>query len=285
MNEYIFDVNIDEFSEKVIDASFNRTVIVDFWADWCGPCKMLGPVLEKIVNSYNGKAVLARVDVDSNSELAGHYGIQSIPSVLIFKDGNAVNGFTGAVPEKKIQELLKPYISDENENLLAAADNLLIEGRLKEAEKIYRAFLEKNPKSFEAVVGLARIFLEKDDTPAALNILNDLEENEKLKSDVISIKALAGFKDICRDTGGIKKSVEIFKKDPENMENLYNLGCCFAANKQFGKAFESFFSILKKNIDFGNGKAKKALISMFDVAGLESPLTSEYRKKLSNLLF
>ena len=161
--DLIYDVSSDDFNEKVIKASLRKTIVVDFWAEWCSPCKMLGPVLEDVVKSFNGKVSLAKVDIDGNQELAVMYGIQSIPAVKIFKDGEPVEEFIGVLPEHEILRIITSVAGNEADDEVGLADKLYIEGSLKEAETMYKSVLENNKKHSGALIGLAKIAVKKED--------------------------------------------------------------------------------------------------------------------------
>ncbi|HDY86835.1 MAG TPA: thioredoxin [bacterium] len=287
MNEikYKYDVNSDEFDEKVIAASMERVIVVDFWAEWCGPCKMLGPILENVVKSFNGKVLLAKVDVDANQELALLYGIQSIPAVKVFKSGKLAEEFVGVMSEQEVKRIITSVAGDEIDEIVDHADKLLKEDRQKEAEKLYKSVIERNKDHPGALIGLAKIAIKNDDLERAKELLNTVDESVEQYNEARSLLAIINFSKVCNKAGGLEKSRESVEKTPGNLDLLYNLGCCYAVSSLYKEAFETFFSIIERNKDFGNGKAKDAILFLFNIVGQKSELTAENRGRLARILF
>ncbi len=283
--DFTFDVSADDFNEKVIKASLRNVIVVDFWAEWCSPCKMLGPVLEDVVKSFNGKVLLARVDIDGNQELAVKYGIKSIPAVKIFKKGEPVEEFIGVLQKHEIKQIITSVAGDETDDTVGLADKLFSEDSLKKAETMYKSALENNNNHSGALIGLAKIAVKKVDIKHARELLGSVEETDKRYVEAKTLSTILNYMEICKNSGGMEKNRELAEKEPDNLEIHYNLGCCYAVKILYRDAFETFFSILVKDINFGGGKAKAAVISLFDAAGQTSELTAEYRGKLAGILF
>jgi putative thioredoxin len=285
----VFDVAMEDFVEKVVQVSHETPVIVDFWADWCAPCKMLSPVLEKVVESFKGAVLLAKIDVESNQQLAVHLGIKSIPAVKVFKDGAIVDEFVGVIPEPDIVKLIKSVIGDGDdasvEEYLTEAERLISAGNLDEADELYRAVLSMDSKNLQAFGGIGRIALIKEGPEGARAIIGSLDEVERENSAIKALLALIEFHEACGSCGSPEKCEAESAKKPSDKDLRFRLGCCYAINMKYREAFEAFLAILAKDMNYGEGKAKKALVSMFDIAGQNSQMTSEFRKKLANLLF
>ena len=288
-NRLVFDVSMEEFVEKVVQVSYETPVIVDFWAEWCAPCKMLSPVLEKVVVSFKGAVLLAKVDVDSNQQLAVHLGIKSIPAIKVFKDGAIVDEFVGVIPEPDIVKMIKSIIGNGDEasleDSLNEADGLLSSGKFEDADELYRYVLSRDSKNLQAFGGIGRIALFKEGPESARAIIGSLDEVERENSAIKALLALIEFHEACGECGSPEKCEAEFAKKPSDKDLRFRLGCCYAVNMKYREAFETFLAILAKDMNYGEGKAKKALVSMFDIAGQNSPMTSEFRKKLANLLF
>ena len=283
--DFIYDVNTDDFNEKVIKASLRKVIVVDFWAEWCSPCIMLGPVLENVVKSFNGKVLLAKADIDGNQELAVMYGIQSIPAVKIFKEGEPVEEFIGVLPEHEIERIIKSVAGDEADDTVGFADKLFVEGSLEKAEMMYNSALENNKKHSGALIGLAKIAIKKEDPELARELLGSVDEADKRYVEAKTLSKILNYLEVCNNTGGLEKNKELAKKNPDNLEILYNLGCCYTVAMLYRDAFETFFSILGKDRDFWGGKSKDAVLSLFDISGQTSELTAEYRGRLASILF
>ncbi len=283
--KYIFEVTTEDFAEKVIASSHERVVLVDFWAEWCAPCKMLAPVLERIVQSLGGRVVLAKVNTDENQDLAHEFGIQSIPSVKIFHRGAVAEEFVGVLPEHEITALITSIAGDEIEDRILQAAGLFGEGRLDEAETLLLSVLAEKPKYAGALIGLARIAIEQHDTTQARELLGSIGEGDKPYDDARVLLARIEFEEICVKAGGLDACQTRYAEEPDNLDVLYNLGCCFVVNSRYREAFDVFFTIMGKSMDYRSGAARKAVLSLFNIVGQTSDITAEYRGKLATLLF
>ncbi len=283
--QYIFEINSHEFAEKVINASHKSIVIVDFWADWCAPCKMLGPVLERIVKSHGGRVILVKVNIDDNSDLAMQYGIKSIPSVKIFKDGSVVKEFVGVLPENNINTIIQSIVGDEIQEKLIEAVQLIEKNRFSEAELIYKSILEKNPNNSSARIEMARLALKIGKCDNVHELLGSIQEHEKEFEEAKTILFSLDFLETCENAGNLENCKERIKGNPDDLNVYYELGCCYAANEMYREALDTFLSIVKKDKKFGQGKAKDAMISLFTIVGETSSLTNEYRGRLAQELF
>ena len=194
---HAFDVTLQDFPDRVIDASRTQPVLVDFWATWCAPCKTLKPVLEQLAQDYGGAFLLAKVDIDKEQALASHHGVRSVPTVLLYKDGRPVDGFTGAQPEGAIRALLAhhgiepPPLSTLEEGLQA-----LDVGRLDAAQRLLEAALTEEPGNAQAIVALARVAAARGDTAAARQQLERLPEDQQGGPDAASLQAWLAFNDL-----------------------------------------------------------------------------------------
>ena len=282
---YMIEVNTGDFYQKVIQASHEKVVVVDFWADWCSPCKILTPILEKVVASFGGRVILAKVNIEQNRELAVHYHVQSIPSVKIFSKGTAVEEFVGALPENQVASIIGAVAGDEHSEIIHQADVYLNEERFSEAETLYTSVLDNDPDQSGALIGLARIALMREDTSRADELLSQVSELDNRYEEAKSLLDTIDFIKICSKSGGVSSSIEKVKINPDDLEALYTLGCCYAANNSYEKAFDTFLSVIKRDSQFGNGKARNAMLTLFTILGKDNDLTAKYRDLLARTLF
>jgi putative thioredoxin len=260
-------------------------VVVDFWADWCDPCKALGPLLETIIASYEGAVILAKVNVDRNPQLAAQFGVRSIPTVKIFKNGTVADEFVGLISEREIREIIDSFTGDEIEKLLEYASRLAEGDQIDEAESVYTAILKRKPGHSGARIGLARVKIVNGEDDAARALLESVEETDARYGEARALLGLFEFVTVCERNGGLDACRKAAEDRPDDLETRYTLGCCYAAGDSHRGAFDTFLSIVKRDRGFVDGKAQKAMIILFSVLGNGHELTEEYRKKLAMELF
>ena len=282
---YIFDVDAEEFEQKVIQASHEHVIVVDFWASWCGPCKILGPLLESIVSSFDGRVRLAKVDVDRNRELALRFNVQNIPTVKIFSRGAIADEFVGVLPEHEITAILSAIAGGEHDDILLQAEAHEAAGSLSEAEMLYSSILEEEPDNSAARIGLARVLLRNGGVERASELLTGIGEYDERYNEAKALLGTLDFIEVCRIAGDRETWRKKVSENPDDLEALYTLGCCYAAGKQYGDALETFLFIVKRNSEFGEGKARKAMLTLFTVLGQDHELTVHYRDMLARALF
>ena len=251
MTTNVTDVSEADFQSLVIEGSKQTPVVVDFWADWCQPCKTLGPILEKVTNETQGSVRLAKVDVDANPRLAQAFGVQGIPMVIAFKDGKPVSQFTGAVPEATVRQFIAQLIPPLVDEAVLAAEALADAGDLAGAEAALNQLLVEQPANLDAGLSLATLLLDRGASQEAIEILSRLSQTP----DVRRLLAAARLLD-----GG-----EVDLADPE-------------------AALPRLLELVQEGGD-GREKARLQMIDLFDVLGAENPLTLEYRRRLANALF
>jgi putative thioredoxin len=261
---YILDVTDDTFEQVVIEGSKQRPVVVDLWAEWCGPCRSLGPILEKVASERAGGFLLAKVDVDNGqvgNALLQAIGSQSIPTVVAFRDGQPVNAFIGAYPEEAVNEFVDTLLPTEAE--LVAVEAMAEEeaGDLQGAEQGYRQALEKDPGNRDAAIGLARLLVEGGDVEEAQGLLDPLlpDPEAEAVSAAIRVRGWAGL------TG----------------DTPLDAAKVLAASGRWREALDEMLRSLVDRRD----EARAALVDSFAVLGDEDPLVSEYRRKLASALF
>ena len=216
----VININQDQFLSEVVEKSKTIPVIVDFWAPWCGPCKQLTPILEKITNSKNGKVILAKVNVDENQEIAAQLKIQSIPTVYGFVDGKPIDAFQGAQPESKINEMVDKLIDatpgNEIPKLLEEANNLFKSQKYSEAQSIYENLIAMDPGNPKVIAGMLRCLLQLNKIDDVKEILNSLDENILQDEEILKVKKLYENFDNSNNKMTIDDIMNNLKNDPTN---------------------------------------------------------------------
>ncbi|MEE2885143.1 MAG: tetratricopeptide repeat protein [Chloroflexota bacterium] len=265
----------DNFSQDVIDKSFTIPVVVDFWAEWCNPCKIIGPILENLANQNKGIWELVKLDTESNPQIAAKYNIRSIPSVKLFIDGEVKTEFSGAIPEPQIIQWLSDSIPSRYASELKGARQLLVENNPDKASDILNPILALEPENQEAMILLAWVYL-----------VSDFENVDKI---IEPIKLGSEYFDTAQ---AIKHLSELFKllQNPhtlgdDSVRDSYLLAVSSAHAGNFEQSLEIFTGIVKINRKFDNDGARKACISIFQLLGNEDSLTRKYRPILSSVLY
>ena len=275
---YVKDVDAADFQREVVERSKEGPVVVDFWAAWCGPCKVLGPLLEKLAGDFEGGFELAKVDVDNNQALAGQFGVQGIPTVVGFKDGLPVSQFTGALPEHNVLQWLREIVPSEADLLVATADDLLDEGDAAAAERGYREALTIDPNHPGAAAGLAALLIDADRNVEALSLLGSLPPTQEVER----LQAAARMGTV--DTGAIPDLEAKLAADPDDVAVRIELGKALGANQQFEPSLEALLEAVTRGGETRD-EARKAMLDVFEVIGPDHELTVAYRRRLASALF
>lgn len=281
----VFQVTRADFEEKVIEASRERPVVVDFWAPWCSPCRTLGPILERVILSYGGKILLAKVNIEENHDLAVEWSIQTIPIVKVFREGRVQGEFIGALPESKIRNLLEGYIPSQADELALQGNRLLEKGATPAAEATYYQVLQIDERHPEALFRLAKICLEKNEREKAREFARAIDLGEKRHEAAQQILAQIEFLETCEKAGNLKTCEAAVEKTPRDMDARYHYALCLAAGKDYKKALDQLLGILEKDREFKDKAAHQAVLRIFSIIGEESEYIDEYRSRLSMILF
>ena len=283
MNDWTIEAGEDNFEADVLERSHEIPVLVDFWAPWCGPCRVLGPVLEKLADEYSGKFVLAKINVDESPSLAGAFGVQGIPAVKLIKDGEIAGEFTGALPEPAVREMLARYLPSEYDEQADEAADLEEQGKPAEAQAIYQSILDAEPTHAKSLLGLGRVLMDagdRDDALATLERISPAAEERKIADRLIARLQLQGDQSADETTLRQKLAAQ-----PDSMEARFELAQALAANEKFEEALSEFLNIVKSDRGFRDDGARKAMVQIFDVLPPDDPLIDKYRSELAKVLF
>ena len=281
---YIHDVNAQDFQSIVIDNSFKQPVLVDFWADWCEPCKAIAPVLEKLVNEYAGKLILARVDTEQQKELAAHFQIKSLPTMKLIMNGQIVAERTGALPEGEIRAFIKPFITSESDKIMQAAMAAHEEGRFEDALELMNQALEKDPSNADLKINIARTIFTEGDKDGALTVLDSLSDEEQNKEEAVKLRAEINLADQLEDLPALDQIEQRLVDDPNDCEALLQKSHYLSANSENDEAMECLLKIMKIDRLYDDDAGRRGLLALFDMLGGEHPSVQKYRRKIFTLM-
>jgi putative thioredoxin len=285
----IKDTTTQAFMADVIEESRRQPVLVDFWATWCGPCKQLTPVLEKAVRAAKGKVKLAKMDIDKNPEIPGQMGIQSIPAVIAFVNGQPADGFLGALPESQViaflERLTKDKIGGEEKDLLKAADAALAADDAAGAAQLYAQVLAADSGNVAAIAGLARCYVETGALEQAKQTLAMVPEAKRNDAAVVAAQAALDLSQQAKSIGPLSDLEAKVSADPLNHQARFDLAVALNAKGKRAEATQHLLDIVRRDRKWNDDAARKQLVQFFEVWGPTDEATLEGRKRLSSILF
>jgi putative thioredoxin len=277
------------FAKDVIDASRQALVLVDFWAAWCGPCKQLTPILEKVVQSYAGKVQLVKINTDEHPAIAGQLRIQSLPTVYAFRDGRPLDGFMGALPESQVRAFIDRLLGEDAEadlaGVLEAAEAALDEGDLQGAAEAFAAVLQEDQQNAQALAGLARCYLISGDTARAEQTLGLVPPDKQGSAPVQSAKAALDLAKLAGTSDNSSELEERLAANPADHQTRFDLAVALAARGKKSEALEHLLDLVRRDRNWNEQAARKQLVQLFDAWGPKDEHTIEGRRRLSSILF
>ena len=284
---YSFDVTAADFQKLVVDASHEQPVLVDFWAEWCAPCKVILPILEKITESYQGELLLAKVNCDVEHALVQHFGIQSLPIVVLFKEGKPVEHFQEALPESAVRALLEKHVEmpePEEADPLEQAQALFAESRFADAEALLKGILTEDNTNAKALIFYGRCLAERNELAEAQAVLDAVKSDEH-KAELAGAKAQLTF---LRQAAELPDAADLktrVAQNPQDDEAAYQLAIQQLARQQYEGALEGLLKLFTRNRSYNEGITHKTLLQVFELLGNDHPLVTTYRRKLFAALY
>ena len=286
---YVKDTTTQAFMKDVIEESRRQPVLVDFWAPWCGPCKQLTPVLEKVVKAAKGKVRLVKMNIDEHPAVPGQLGIQSIPAIIAFVNGQPADGFMGALPESQvtafIERITKTKIGGEEQDLLKLADTALAEGNPAGAAELFGQILQQDPCNVQALGGLARCYVETGAIAQAKQTLALVPEPKRNDSAVAAARAALELAEQAASVGPIAELEQKVAQNALDHQARFDLATALNAKGKRKEALDHLLEIVRRDRKWNDDGARKQLVQFFDAWGPTDEITVDGRKRLSSLLF
>ncbi|RMJ04435.1 Thioredoxin [Marinobacter litoralis] len=281
---YIFDATMDNFPQEVMEASAKTPILVDVWADWCAPCKQLMPILEKLADEYQGNFLLAKVNADEQQELTSSLGVRSLPTVILVKDGQAVDGFNGAQPESEIRKVLEKHVEAPAEDPYEKAHALWEAGDLDGALAILTEMNQKDPENLNVLIDLAQLKAEQGDLETAEQVLDSLPPEEKLQTKAKQLAARVKFLKQSSELPAIEGLEQTLEANPKDPEALHQLALHKVLQEQNAEAMDLLIRLMQADSTYKDGVAKTTLVELFEKLGNNNADVRTYRRKLYTLM-
>jgi len=283
------DTTTQGFMKDVIEESRRQPVLVDFWAEWCGPCKQLTPVLEKAVHAANGKVKLAKMDIDKHPSIPGQMGIQSIPAVIAFVNGQPADGFLGALPESQVKDFIaritKDKLGGEAQDLVKAADEAFAAGHAEDAAALYSEVLRDDPASVPALAGLARAQVASGALDQAKETLARVPEAKASDPAVAAARSALDVAEQAKSVGPVGELEQKVAANPLDHQARFDLATALNAQNKRAEATAQLLEIVRRDRKWNDDGARKQLVQFFEAWGGADEATVEGRKRLSTILF
>jgi putative thioredoxin len=279
---FIIDVTRDNYAQ-LMEASFKVPVLVDFWASWCQPCHMLMPVLAKLADEYQGKFLLGKLNTEEQQEIAAQFGIRSIPTVKLFRDGRPVDEFMGALPEQAVREFLDRHVARESDMQVAEARQQLAAGNAAGAIVLLDEAREADPENARIALALAEAQVAAGDVDAAEATLDSLPASERDKPEVASLRSRLFFEGQVADAPAANELQARIADDQGDLEALYQLALRMVVDQEYDKGMELLLEVMRQDRNFGGGDARVGLLRVFELLG-DDARVGDFRRRMASLL-
>jgi putative thioredoxin len=283
-NVTVIDVTMENAQQVLIEESQKRPVVIDFWADWCEPCKTLMPLLENLANEYAGQFLLAKVNADELQGIAGQFGVRSLPTVMVMKDGQPVDGFAGAKPEIEIREMLQKHLPPPWQGMIEQANQLMADDNFTDALALLRQAYSDSGEQSSIGVGLAQVFLHLNRCDEAEEVLSKVPMADQ-DGDYEQAMAQLQLKREASESPELKALESELEANPDDLTVAHKLAVQYSQSDKMEQALELLLTVLRKDINFDEGGAKKTYTEILATLGKGDPLAIRYQRKLFTLLY
>lgn len=277
---YIIDATLENFQQVILEGSLKQPVLVSFWAGWCAPCKALMPLLEKLVNEFQGQFILAKINIEEQPELAQQFQVQSVPTVMLVGEGQLLDKFDGIKPETEIRAFLKQHLTNPVDAFKEQIKVLIGEGELDQAQTMLQQAIEQLPEDIDLQIDLARVLLQKNLANDAKAVLENLPEADKARPDVKGLMAGLKFSEVAPSA---EKLAELGER--EDSEANYLKAMAALLQSDYEQALERLLNLLRDDRSYQEGVAHKTLLEVFAMLGEGNPLVVKARRKLYTLMY
>lgn len=284
MGQHAFDVDTGTFQQVVIEGSHHVPVVVDFWAEWCGPCRVLKPLLEKLAEEYQGKFILAKVDSDKNQALAAQYKVRGIPSVKAFIGGEVVDEFSGAIPESGVREFLDRLIPSPTDELRIAAGRARDQGDLARALQLLGEASKLDARDEEVRLDAIDVLVALEQLEEARALADSLSPTLRMEDRAQGVLARLSFAEGSRQGGSETELRERLERQPEDQETRMQLANLLVAGGRYQEGLAELLALVIQDRAWNEAAARKAMLAVFNLLGGQNPLVAEYRRKLASAL-
>ncbi len=281
---YIHNVSIQDFQAVVLENSFKQPVLVDFWADWCEPCKTVMPMLAKLADEYGGKFHLAKVDTEAEQQLAAHFQIKSLPTMKLFVNGQPVDERMGTLPESEVRAFIDQYITSESDAIMAAANEAFQQGNTDQALELMNQALAKDPENSDLKINIATVVNAQGDGDSALALLDSLDDESKNKDSAIKLRAEIEMADRLKDLPPIDEIENRLANNPDDLSSLLDKANYLTAQGDYETSMDCLLRVMTLDRQFQDDAGRKALLALFDMLGGEHPSVQKYRRRMFTLL-
>ena len=282
---YVVTVTTANFEQVVLEGSRKQPVLVDFWADWCAPCRQLMPILAKLADEFRGAFIVAKIDTEAEQALAAHFGIRSLPTVQMFKDSRPVDQFMGALPEGQVREFLLRHIERETDRLLARVEHELAAGNLAAAGKLIDEARVEDPDDDRLFIAEVRLKAAQGNTTGAAEMLERVPLSLAADPQIAALRGQLGFAAALAEAPSAAECAARLEADPDDSDARYKLALHQVVAGDYSSGLDNLLTLMQKDRAYGDDAARKGMLIVFDLLGGDGELVSAYRAKLARSLY